>query len=168
MVILSDGHSSRFDFKVLKFWEKQRSIHLSHRQIQQVSHSYWTKAWIQNCIKSIIRRKELFSPFQTINREGFVSILAEIWNLWAPKEVLINVTQRVGISSEGLDVNKMQQDKFVQAALCIQDAPSPSTPITPKKTRSHTPTRNSETPVTPKSLSRIAKNKFRFGSRYWQ
>ena len=62
-----------------------------------------------------------------------MSILAEIWNLWAPKEVLINVAQRVGISSEGLDVNKMQQDKFVQAALCIQDAPSPSTPITPKK-----------------------------------
>ena len=67
--------------------------------------------------------------------------MTDIWNLWAPKDVIINAAERVAISSEGLDVNKMQQDKFVQTALCMEDTPSQSTPVTPKKKLdlTHTP-----------------------------
>ena len=39
-----------------------------------------------------------------INCEGFMHILAEIWDQWAPEETIINAAERVGISKSGLDV----------------------------------------------------------------
>ena len=117
VVVLSDGHSSRFGFAVLKFL-CDKSIHsfimppdttgvtqLLDQSLNTKLHQEYSK-----------KREELFTPFQTINCEGFMNILAQIWNVWAPKDVIVNAAQRVGISSTGLDVRKMQQDKFEQAA----------------------------------------------------
>ena len=53
----------------------------------------------------------------SINREGFMTIMGNVWASWAPPEKIINAAKRVGISShDGLDVNWMQQDKFETAA----------------------------------------------------
>ena len=38
----------------------------------------------QECKK---KREQLFTLFQAINRKGFMNILAQIWNVWAPKDV---------------------------------------------------------------------------------
>ena len=55
-------------------------------------------------------------------------ILAEIWGNWATKPVLQKAAKRVGITSESLDVNFMQQDKFDRAEGCIQQEITNSTP----------------------------------------
>ena len=109
LVVLSDGHSFRFDFAVLKFL-RAKSIHsfitppdttgvtqLPDQSPNTKLHQEYSK-----------KREELFTPFQTINCEGFMNILAQIWNVWAPKDVIVNAAQRVGISSTGLDVRKKQ------------------------------------------------------------
>ena len=56
-----------------------------------------------------------------INREGFIKILAALWLEWASKETIINAGKKVGISSGGLSVEWMQEDKFSRAQLCINE-----------------------------------------------
>jgi len=62
----------------------------------------------------------LFTTEQTINREGFMHILANMWDGWVSKESLIKAGKRVGVASNGLNVTWMQNDKFEQAAGIIQ------------------------------------------------
>ena len=66
-------------------------------QINQKLHSEYRSA-----------KSELFIPFMTINREGFMKILATLWPEWASKERIINAGKKVGISSGGLSVEWMQ------------------------------------------------------------
>jgi len=59
-------------------------------------------------------------------------ILGRIWNNWAPKQSIVKAARRVGVTSSSLNVNDMQQDKFIRAATCIDTSdgiqPSTSTP----------------------------------------
>ena len=65
-------------------------------------------------------KEGLFTPWMTtINREGFMLTLSEMWGKWATKETIMGVAKRVGITVEGLNVEHTQQDKFAQAASCI-------------------------------------------------
>ena len=98
VVVLSDGHSSRFDFAVLKFL-CEKSIHsfitaTETTGVTQLLDQSPNKKLYQEYSK---KREELFMPFQTINREGFMNIFAQIWNVWAPKDIIVNAAQRVGI-----------------------------------------------------------------------
>ena len=96
--------------------------------------------------------------------------MAEIWDKWATKDSIIKAAQRVGIASSGLDINKMQQDKFAQAAKCMEndEKQPPLSTLTKHSTRSST-TPVSVGPLTPKSLIKLAKTKHRYGSAsYWQ
>ena len=49
----------------------------------------------------------------TINREGFMIILAQLWDKWATKDIIIKAAKRVGVTSAELSVEFMQQDKFI-------------------------------------------------------
>ena len=76
-------------------------------------------------------KDNLFKPMMTVNREAFMLILANVWDKWASNISLIKAAKRVGVTPEGLSVHFMQQDKFEQAANCmeVEDAcPSSSTP----------------------------------------
>ena len=84
-------------------------------QINQNLHSEYRKA-----------KTDLFTSAMTINREGFMLIMADIWKRWASREMIVASGKRAGISANGLNVDWMQQDKFNQAAACIQMAKSPS------------------------------------------
>ena len=69
-------------------------------------------------------KSDLFTANPTVNREGFMTILADVWPTWTTREsLMIKVVKRVGISSEGLSVEFMQQDKFETAASCIESSP---------------------------------------------
>ena len=57
----------------------------------------------------------------TINRESFMNILAELWPEWASKQTIMSAGKKFGISSEGLNVKWMQEDKFLRAELCIHE-----------------------------------------------
>ena len=93
-------------------------------------------------------------------------ILDEIWDQWAPEETIVNAAERVGISKSGLDVNKMQQDKFEQAATCMEGE-GPSLVKTPEKSKTRSATTQVNAPNTPRSQVKLARAKFRFGSRYY-
>ena len=119
VVVLSDGHSSRFHRDVLTFL-RGKNIRLSITlpdttdvtqlldQINQILHSEYKSA-----------KSELFTLFMIINREGFMKILSAICPEWASKETIINTGRKVGISSEGLSVEWMQGNKFSRAKMCI-------------------------------------------------
>ena len=61
-------------------------------------------------------KDNLFTPAMSIHHEDFMMTLGNIWGNWAPPKKIINAAKRVGISSQGLDVGWMQQDKFETAA----------------------------------------------------
>ena len=92
-----------------------------------------------------------------------MNILAKIWNVWAPKDVIVNAAQRVGISSTGLDVRKMQQDKFEQAAKCM-DTESSQAPLCTLQKALRSSFSTVVSPLSPNSLSNTARKKFWYGS----
>lgn len=103
-----------------------------------------------------------------------MTILGAIWDKWASENTIINAAKRVGISKDGLNVNDMQQDKFQQAAdLIAQNQEQGSSenpgPGTPKKVCTRSSTHASLTAATPRSISKLAKGKHRYGSAdYWK
>ena len=89
-------------------------------------------------------KKTLFTPFSTISREGFMEILGNMWPTWTTPNKIKNAARRVGISSEGLSVEWMQQSKFQLARQLISSppktpqlasTPAASTPFSPKHIR---------------------------------
>ena len=64
--------------------------------------------------------KEIFNDYDTIDRHGFLDILASIWTKWATKESIIKAARRVGISKEGLNWKWMQVEKFTQTEAVIE------------------------------------------------
>ena len=132
VVLLTDGHSSRFNFEVLQFCrEKQIRMFVSPPdttgvtqlldQINQKLHLEYKNS-----------KEGLFTAWSTINREGFMMILAQMWSKWASAETIKAAGKRVGISENGVNVGDMQEDKFIQAAGCISlDNSVSSTPSTP-------------------------------------
>ena len=62
----------------------------------------------------------MFTDFNTINREAFMLILADIWDKWASNEKLKNAARRVGVAPDMISVEFMQQDKFKRAEACIE------------------------------------------------
>lgn len=174
IVMLADGHSSRFDYKVLHFLrEKQLHLYITPPDTTGVT-QLLDQSPNQNLHREYNKAKEkLFTAFQTINRENFMSILGEMWDKWASEDIIINAAKRVGISTTGLNVNDMQQDKFEQALNCMSqvqenDSRGPST-STPKKVSTRSSQRIMKEPTTPRSLSKIAQTKHRYGSAgYWK
>ena len=71
-------------------------------------------------------KSELYSEMSNLNRESFMTILGDIWNKWATPDLIIKSGKRVGISSNGLNVNWMQQDKFRRAEALLE--PTVSSP----------------------------------------
>ena len=135
VVLLSDGHSSRFDFEVLSFLrEKLIWLFLSPPdttgllqlldQINQMLH---------RCYKEC--KDNMFSPMNSIKREGFMQILSELWGQWASKEAIVNAGKKVGVTPEKLSVDFMQTDKFEKAARVLNatDAGDESVSFSPIK-----------------------------------
>ena len=141
VVLLADGHSSRFDFKVLQFLRENKFIVSppDTTGVIQLLDQAPNSQLHQNYNST---RDKLFTPFQRVNREGFMNILGTMWDDWASSDNLIAAAKRVGISKDGLNVNDMQQDKFEQTAILMKNTDTESAnilpPSTPKRTRSKT------------------------------
>ena len=115
VVLVTDGHSSRFDYEVLEFLEKKQiRLFLTPPdttgllqlldQINQMLHRSYK-----------VCKDNLFSPFSTINREGFMTILGEVWSEWTSKQGIVKAAKKVGVTPTRLSVNLMQQEKFERA-----------------------------------------------------
>ena len=130
VVVISDGHSSRSDADVLQFLydylmrlfllpPDSTSTTQKHDQINHYIHKEYQQA-----------KEELFTPFSTINHEGFMTILSKAWvNMtilskawvnWIVKEDLVAAAKRMEISKLGLDVNWIDAKKFARAELIMK------------------------------------------------
>ena len=129
VVVLTDGHSSRFDISVLQYCrEKQIRLFVGPpdttgvtQLLDQVNHS------LHHHYRQ--GKSQLFSNLMTIDRSEFMEILGEVWSSWTSKEALVKAAKVVGIAESGLSVNWMQQDKFEQAERCLSTCQPTPTPI---------------------------------------
>ena len=85
------------------------------------------------------KKDEIFEPHHTINREGFMEILSEMWPTWCSTASIKAAAKRVGISSTGLNVGWMQKEKFQRAQSLLhsgEEQPACSSTPDPLKVRS--------------------------------
>ena len=83
VVLTSDGHSSRFDFEILKFCNEKKIC----RFISPPDTTGVTQL-LDQCNKNIhleyrVAKENLFTSLMTINREAFILSLAYMWDKWA-------------------------------------------------------------------------------------
>ena len=64
----------------------------------------------------------------TVDREGFISILADIWPSWTTAESIQRAAKVVGVSIDGLNVEWMNQEKMDKAEMLIAADDIPATP----------------------------------------
>ena len=57
------------------------------------------------------KKDEINSACCDINKEGFMTILGEIWEEWVTPDQLIKAGKKVSLSADGLNVNWMDQKK---------------------------------------------------------
>ena len=59
-----------------------------------------------------------------LKREFFITILGDVWNKWATPDLIVKSGKCARISINGLNVNWMQQDKFICAEALLEPAVS--------------------------------------------
>ena len=101
ILMVTDGHSSRFHHPSLTFlFGKKLEMFLGRPdttgltqldQINQSLHSHYRKT-----------KREIFSNDMTIDKEGFMAILGEIWGSWTTPESIQKAAKHVGLSIDGL------------------------------------------------------------------
>ena len=115
VVVLSDGHSSRFNKDTFNFLRKTdirlfvsppdtTGVTQLLDQVNKSLHEAYRK-----------KKKELYASTDTVGIKEFMHVLGEIWPDWVSEESLIKAAKRVGISTKGLNVDNMQTWKFEQA-----------------------------------------------------
>ena len=140
VVVLTDGHSSRYDLEVLRFCEEKKICQFVSPpdttgllqpldQINSMLHAAY-----RNCLE------KNFDTGSHVTRESFMLILAEIWPNWTSAESVKKSFKKCGITEKNLDIEYMQQDKFVSAELVTPHDQtndsiicSPRTPDRPKR-----------------------------------
>ena len=60
---------------------------------------------VTQLLVQVNQKLNFFSSSTTINREGFLIILANFWPTWASKETIQKAGKKVVISSSGLSVD---------------------------------------------------------------
>ena len=130
VIIIADGHSSRFDEAVLEFLKVALLLLFIlhpdtsggtqvHDQMNAKLHALYDE-----------KKALLYSTVSTLNRESFMIILSEAWPEFATPSILINAARRVGLSSDGLNLNWMNQEMFKRADYLLNG------PATPEKSSS--------------------------------
>lgn len=136
VLVITDGHGSRFDYNVLKFLhEKNMWLYILYPDTSGATQMHdQLNAQLHRVYE--LEKANLYSNFAPIDREAFMKIMAPTWKKWASSDQLKGAARRVGITStSGINVNWMQQEKF-QMAENILHPPvlmsCQSTPFEPK------------------------------------
>ena len=154
--MLSDAHGSRLNHDILSFLlSRQIQLFVTPPDTTGVTH------FLDQLNKNIHQEHEkekasLFTDFNTLNREAFMLILANILEKWVAKETLVNATRKVGVTAPQLSVDMIQKDKFERAADIMDqgdEEPSTSTTIL-------------STPVS--AISIVSPNKRCGSAQYWK
>ena len=123
VIIIADGHSSRFDEKVLSFLQAALLILF----ILHPDTSGGTQVHDQMNAKLYNEKKALlYSSISTLNRECFMNILSKVWPEFAAPSILVNAARRVGLSNEGLNITWMNQEMFKRVDYLLNGTESPA------------------------------------------
>ena len=126
VIIIADGHSSRFGEAVLEFLQAA----LLYLFILHPDTSGGTQLHDQMNAKlhALYDEKKalIYSSVSTLNRECFMNILSEAWPEFATPSLLVKAARRVGLSSEGLNINWMNQEMFKRADYLINRPATPA------------------------------------------
>ena len=109
VVILADGHASRFDEGVMSLCQKKNmrqfilppdtsGVTQKHDQLNDRLHKKYEEA-----------KATKYSCYASLNREDFMTLLSEIWNQWALPEAIQKAGKKVGITASGLNVAWMDK-----------------------------------------------------------
>ena len=101
--------------------EKKTSIHGSPWH-NWAAATLWSSS--SKLTRLLFKWKDQVFDGEKVNREGFMQILAIIWDVWITKESLIKAARRVGIISFGISINDMQKDKFIRKEAVTQLTPT--------------------------------------------
>ena len=134
VVLLSDGHSSRFHFNALKLSvDKLIRSFLGPPDTTSVTQVLDQINYVLHSSYALETTKFFCGTY--INREIFMTILGNIWSTWVSKEGIVNAFKKCGMSISGLSVEWMQKDKFEAAeALLLSAESSTSTSVSVNKT----------------------------------
>lgn len=119
VVLLSDGHSSRFNVEALTFLlDKNIKMFISPpdttavtQPLDQINAKLHT---------SYANEIDEYAPGERINREVFMLTLGKIWPDWVGEVNISNAFKICGISTSRLSVKDMQEDKFAAAEVLIE------------------------------------------------
>ena len=125
IVVLTDGHSSRYDADVMQFYRKE-DIPQFMGLPDTIELTQLLDQVFANLHACYSNEKDQVFDGEKVNREGFMQILASIWDVWTTKESLIKAARRVGITSSGININDMQKDKFAREKAVTQLTPTKS------------------------------------------
>ena len=89
VIVLADGHGSRFDEKVLSFLEENQmwmfilppdtsGVTQMHDQINNWLHDEYEKS-----------ESELYSEMSNLNGESFMTILGDVWHKWSTPDLIV-------------------------------------------------------------------------------
>ena len=125
IVVLTDGLSSRYDADMMQFCRKE-DIHQSMGLPNTTELTQLLDQVFGNLHTCYSNEKDQVFDSEKVNQEGFMQILASVWDIWTAKESLIKAARRAGITSFGINVIDMQEDKFAREEAMIQFAPTES------------------------------------------
>ena len=129
VVLTSDGHSSRFDFEIVKFCNEKK-IRLFISPLDTTGVTQLLDQFNKNIhLEYKVAKENLFESLMTINREAFMLSLADMWDKWATPRTIRRVARNVGISEEGLNFTDMQQEKFLQGENLMDIEKSAHSPV---------------------------------------
>ena len=100
LVILTDGHSSRYDADVMHFCRKEDICQFmglpDTNELTQLLDQVFAN--LHACYSN---EKDQVFDGEKVNRQGVMQILASIWDVWTTKESLIKAARWVGITYSG-------------------------------------------------------------------
>ena len=91
VLVVTDGHTSRFSLDSISYLFSNTTIG-SNQSVP--THTHYRKS-----------KKNIFSNNMTIDKEEFMSILAEIWPTWPTSESIQKAAKLVGVSKDGLNID---------------------------------------------------------------
>ena len=109
VVILTDGHSSRFNPEVMRYC-RNKQLHQFLSPPDTTGLTQLLDQIFTMLHAAYADKRDQIRLDESINRRCFMQILAETWNEWATIERIKNAARRVGITKDGFNIHLMNQD----------------------------------------------------------
>lgn len=122
VVVLTDGHASRFDPDVMRFCREHEIYQFlsppDTTNVTQLLDQLFVN--LHSCYRDV---KDNLYFDETVNRECFMDILSVCWGKWTNQHSILNAARKVGITKSELNVDFMDQKAFKKAETVTSSTP---------------------------------------------